>query len=400
MSYINNPDTLSSSLYPLTYRSSESSAVIQQSIDVYIGGVLSGSLIAARSQVSAGLSIFDTNVQALANQSLAPNIDSITSVFSTLNTYSFSANTDVIKSLYCTAFNQTLNSSGFIQTSSSPIQSSTAFIYATDFYENEYNLNRFYQPSANPFYFLTSQEDLFTHGDANLFLSFYGEGTNATQIIFTFPNGSTAETIINNLNNTTNNDIYTTSIGGANIFGTSATFHVGNFPTNIDLYDYYDVSVGSYSGSFTRMSEIKRVYIEDNCNDNIELHWLGKYGGAESFLFKGLIEKNEVAKADIINLAQTWNVAGGLNKANSYDKQVIKANQTRSKAINVKCSLDADICLGIASLLYSPEVYIIEDDKYVNVTIENGNLVTDNNRATNIEFTFTIIYKNRVSSYL
>ena len=40
------------------------------------------------------------------------------------------------------------------------------------------------------------------------------------------------------------------------------------------------------------------------------------------------------------------------------------------------------------------ETYIVENGKYVNVTIANGEINTDNNRTTDIGVTFEIIYQN------
>jgi hypothetical protein len=48
MSYTINPDTISSSLYPVAFRSIEPSAVIQQQINVYLDGTLEGSFLAAQ----------------------------------------------------------------------------------------------------------------------------------------------------------------------------------------------------------------------------------------------------------------------------------------------------------------------------------------------------------------
>jgi hypothetical protein len=54
----------------------------------------------------------------------------------------------------------------------------------------------------------------------------------------------------------------------------------------------------------------------------------------------------------------------------------------------------------VASLFYSPEVYIIEGGKYVNVTISNAEILTDDNRATDIEVNFEIVYPNKPTAQL
>jgi hypothetical protein len=66
MSYTINPDTLSSLLYPVSYRNIEPSAVVQQQVDVYVGGTLAGSFLAAQTGTSGTSAMFDTNVQSFS----------------------------------------------------------------------------------------------------------------------------------------------------------------------------------------------------------------------------------------------------------------------------------------------------------------------------------------------
>jgi hypothetical protein len=51
-------------------------------------------------------------------------------------------------------------------------------------------------------------------------------------------------------------------------------------------------------------------------------------------------------------------------------------------------------------MFYSPEVYIIENGKYVNVSISNAETLTDNNRTTDIEVSFEITYPNKPTAQL
>jgi hypothetical protein len=400
MSYTINPDTLSSLLYPVSYRSIEPSAVVQQQIDVYVGGSLAGSFLAAQTGTSGSSAVFDTNVQSFLYSDVAPVTGTKTSFFGTLDTYSLTNNTDAIKSVYTVAKNQTVSSAGFLITSTATQTSSTAYVIPSQFYENEFDLNDFYSPSANPFKFLTTNnQDRRCNDDGNIFLSFVGKGVNAAQFEFWTKSGSSAVTIVDFVNSSANNDLYSLSVGVANIFGSSAIFHSGNFPDNSSAYSFYEVSVGSYSGSFTRLSEKIQVNIEPNCNDNIDLHWFGKYGGAESYQFRGLIQDLQNANADIINISQPWNVAAS-PRANSFDKTIIKTNQRVNKRKQVKCNVPHEDALYIASMFYSPEVYIIENGKYVNVSISNGDIVTDNNRTTDIELSFEITYPNKPTAQL
>jgi hypothetical protein len=400
MSYTINPDTLSSLLYPVSYRSIEPSAVVQQQVDVYVGGSLAGSFLAAQTGTSGSSAVFDTNVQSFLYSDVAPLTGAKTSLFGALNTYSLTNNTDVIKSVFCVSKNQTVSSAGFLVTSTANQFSSTGFVIPSQFYENEFDLNDFYSPSANPFKFLTTNnQDRRCNENGNIFLSFVGKGVNAAQFEFWTKSETSAVTIVDLVNSTANNDLYTISIGVANVFGSSAIFHSGNFPNNSSAYSFYDVSVGSYSGSYSRLSEKIKVNIIPNCNDNIDLHWFGKYGGAESYQFRGLIQDLQNANADIINISQPWSVAAS-PRANSFDKTIIKTNQKVNKRKQVKCSIPHEDAVYISSMFYSPEVYIIENGKYVNVTISNTETLTDNNRATDIEVSFEITYPNKPTAQL
>ena len=402
MSYTINPDTLSSLLYPVSYRNIESSAVIQQQVDVYVGGALAGSFLAAQTGTTGSSAVFDTNVQSFLYSDVAPVTGSKTSIFGTLNTYSLTTNTDVLKSIYCVAKNQTVSTAGFLVTSTAGQNSATAYVIPSQFYgdDNDFNLSDFYQPSASPFRFLTTNnQDRRCNADGNIFLSFVGKGVNAGRFVFHQNSGSTAETIIDFLNTTANNDMYSVSVGAANIFGSTAVFHAGNFPTSPTAYNYYSVSVGYYDGSYTARSEVIDINIEPTCNDDVELHWFGKYGGAESYQFRGLIQDLQNANADIINISQPWNVAAS-PRANSYDKTIIKTNQRVNKRKQIKCNIPHEDAMYVASLFYSPEVYIIEGGKYVNVTISNAEILTDDNRATDIEVNFEITYPNKPTAQL
>ena len=402
MSYTINPDTLSSLLYPVSYRNIEPSAVVQQQVDVYVGGTLAGSFLAAQTGTTGSSAVFDTNVQSFLYSDVAPVTGSKTSIFGTLDTYSLSTNTDVLKSIYAVAKNQTVSTAGFLITATAGQNSSTAYVIPSQFYgdDNDFNLSDFYQPSASPFRFLTTNnQDRRCNADGNIFLSFVGKGVNAGRIVFYQNSGSTAQAIINFGNTTANNDMYSLSVGAANIFGSSATFHVGSFPTSPTAYNYYSVSVGYYDGTYTARSEVIDINLEPTCNDDIEIHWFGKYGGAESYQFRGLIQDLQNANADIINISQPWNMAAS-PRANSYDKTIMKTNQRVNKRKQIKCSIPHEDAVYVASLFYSPEVYIIEGGKYVNVTISNAEILTDDNRATDIEVNFEITYPNKSTAQL
>jgi hypothetical protein len=300
------------------------------------------------------------------------------------------------------AKNQTVSTAGFLVTATAAQYSATAYVIPSQFYgdDNDFNLSDFYQPSASPFRFLTTNnQDRRCNADGNIFLSFVGKGVNAGRFVFYQNSGSTAESIIDFVNTTANNNMYSISVGAANVFGSTAVFHAGNFPTSPTAYNYYSVSVGYYDGTYTARSEVIDINLEPTCNDDVELHWFGKYGGAESYQFRGLIQDLQNANADIINISQPWNVAAS-PRANSFDKTIIKTNQRVNKRKQIRCNIPHEDAVYVASLFYSPEVYIIEGGKYVNVTISNAEILTDDNRATNIEVNFEITYPNKPTAQL
>lgn len=396
MSYTINPDINSSTLYPVTFRNQDTTATVQQKVMVYVDGSLAGTFKASKTSSNSSANIFDTNVQSFVQSEVAPFVGSKTTLFPSLDAFSITENTDVIKSLYCSAFAETINASGFLVTSTAPQLSSTSYIIPANFYGYTYNLADFYQPSANPFLFLTGlNETRQINENSNLYLSYLGKGTNSAAIEFYTKSGSSALTIINTLNTTANNSLYTISFGAANIFGSTATFHSGSFPATSTAYDYYKVSVGRYDGAFTRLSEQITISLNPDCQDNVEVHWFGVHGGAESFVFKGLIEEENNVKGELINLSQKWNVAGGLTKANSYDKQLIRTDTTVNKAIIITANVNPDEASYISTLVSSPEVYVILDGKYVSVAVENQTMQTANNRSPNIDITIKLTFANK-----
>jgi hypothetical protein len=187
MSYTINPDILSSLLYPVSYRNIEPSAIVQQQVDVYVGGSLAGSFLAAQTGTSGTSAMFDTNVQSFLYSDLAPVTGTKTSFFGTLDTYSLSTNTDVLKSIYAVAKNQTVSTAGFLITATAGQFSATAYVIPSQFYgSDDFDLSEFYQPSASPFRFLTTNnQDRRCNADGNIFLSFVGKGVNAGRIVFT-----------------------------------------------------------------------------------------------------------------------------------------------------------------------------------------------------------------------
>jgi hypothetical protein len=78
--------------------------------------------------------MFDTNVQSFLYSDLAPVTGTKTSFFGTLDTYSLTTNTDVLKSIYAVAKNQTVSTAGFLITATAGQYSATAYVIPSQFY--------------------------------------------------------------------------------------------------------------------------------------------------------------------------------------------------------------------------------------------------------------------------
>ena len=101
MSYTINPDINSSTLYPVTFRNQDTTATVQQKVMVYVNGSLAGTFKASKTSSNSSANIFDTNVQSFVQSEVAPFVGSKTTLFPSLDAFSITENTDVIKSLYC-----------------------------------------------------------------------------------------------------------------------------------------------------------------------------------------------------------------------------------------------------------------------------------------------------------
>jgi hypothetical protein len=186
----------------------------------------------------------------------------------------------------------------------------------------------------------------------------------------------------------------TFSVGLANILGQTAggdlVIHSGTFPTSSSGYSYYTVQAGVYSGSFVGSSETLVFLIEQGCPDKLELHWFGKYGGAESYVFCGNFTDQVKTDSENIDVAQTWNYTAP--RANSYDKRVLKTNIQSRKEIEVNTSIPQEDGEYIATLFESPEVYLVSGGQYIAVTIDNATVPTLDNREVELEVKFTILF--------
>lgn len=402
--YTHYPDTISSTLYPVMYRNEQPSAD-SLLVNVYIDAVNVGSFRAAPAGTSAGNTYFDLDVMGFCAANVAPFVRAKSSLFGTLDEFyrSKAADSDPVdcyKELYLTSYPETISSAGYLVTSTAADTSSATYIIPADLYGTTYSLNAFRQDSAGDMLFLTAMRDARKmRASQNCFLTYLMQGIDSAEFTFYTAAGSTTTIIVGLV--IFDDTLQTFSCGLANILGKSAggdlIIHAGTFPTSADAYSYYTVSLGTYSGIYSRESEILRFDIVPDCDDKIELHWFGKHSGAESMVITGSRIDNTKVGGDLVNITQPWNVTGSPRR-NSYDKSVIRTDTTVEPSTQVKCAVTQSEAEYLATLFQSPEVYVIIGGEYVSCTIENGTFKRSDNRAPFIEVDFTIVYGQKVTS--
>lgn len=405
--YTHYPDYISSTLYPVTYRNSQASAD-SLLVNVYIDSENVGSFHAAPAGTSTGQTYFDIDVMDFCAANVAPFVRTKSSLFGTLDDFYRSKAlpndpVDCFKELYLTSYPETISSAGYLVTSTAADTSSATYIIPADLYATTYSLNQFRQPSATPeMYFLTAMRSpRKMRPSQNCFLTYLMEGIDSAQFIF-YNGASSALSVLVDLV-IFDDTLQTFSCGLANILGQTPggdlIIHSGAFPAQVGSYTSYTVSLGTYSGSYTRESEILQFDIVPDCEDKIELHWFGKHSGAESMVIEGGRVDSTKVGGDLVNITQPWNVTGNPRR-NPYDKSVIRTDTTVEPETRVQCAVTPEEAEYLSTLFYSPEVYVVQDGEYISCTIENGTFKRSDNRAPFIEVDFTIVYGQKVSAKL
>lgn len=407
------PDSISSTLYPVTYRNEQASAD-SLLVNVYIDAANVGSFRAAPAGTSSGNTYFDIDVMGFCAANVAPYVLVKSSLFGTLNDFwrSLFAGldpTDCYKQLYVTSFPENISSAGYLVTSTAADTSSATPVYIipADLYGTTYSLNAFRQSSGNSMYFLTAMRDARKmRPTQNAFLSYLTSGVDSSQFIFY--NGSTsALSVVLDLVIAGNyNNLQTFSVGLANILGQTTPggdliFNEGVFPVNSAAYTHYTVSLGSYlvptPGTYTQVSEALQFDIVPDCEDKIELHWFGKHSGAESMVIEGGRVESTKIGGDLVNITTPWSVTGSPRR-NTYDKSVIRTDTTIEPSTRIQCAVTESEAEYLVTLFQSPEVYLNIEGEYVYCAIENGTFKRKDNRAPFIDVDFTIFYGQKVVS--
>ena len=185
MPYTYYPDSITSTLYPVTYRNTQSSAN-SLLVDVYIDGASVGSFHAASGGGTSSATYFDIDVMGFCAANVAPFVRSQSSVFGTLNDFYRSLNIiDCYKELYLTSYPENISSAGYLVTSTAADTSSASYIIPADFYGTTYSLNQFTQAGSGDMYFLTAMRTpRKMRATQNAYLSYLTLGIDAAQYIF------------------------------------------------------------------------------------------------------------------------------------------------------------------------------------------------------------------------
>lgn len=402
MPYTYEPDIISSTLYPVTYRSTQASAD-SLLVEVCVDGATVGTYHAQQTGSSGSSSTFDLDVMGFVQTQVAPFVSSQASVFGTLNDFYRNLNEDCFKELFVTVYPENINSSGFLETSTASEQSSTTYICPANFYGYDSDLEQFQQAGAGDMYFLTAYRNSRKIRDTdNCYLSYLTRGVDAAQFIFYNGAGSaTSFPVLDMVHTSADYGMQTFSVGLANILGQSAggglVFQEGAFPTTSNSISYYTVSLGTYDGSYTQESETLQFNVQADCTDKLEVHWFGDHGGAESFVFVGLIEDSVKVGGQLTNITTPWNVTGSPRR-NTYSKGIIRTETRRSPEKQVTVAVTPEEAQYISTMFHSAEVYVNDGGNYVSCVIENADIPTTSNRATSIEISFTIVFGDKVTN--
>jgi len=157
--FTHNPDLISSTLYPLTYRNIQPDGVEQLLVSIFVEGVNVGNYRAAPTGTSGTSGVFLLDSSGYVGANVAPGVETITSIFGTPGDFCRSENADCFKSTFVRVFPETINTSGYLVPSTAYGQSSTTYAMSADYWNYDYSLSIFQQPTAGNMQFLTAKRD-------------------------------------------------------------------------------------------------------------------------------------------------------------------------------------------------------------------------------------------------
>lgn len=396
MSYLYQPARIASSYRPLMFRNSRTTTADAEYLicDVYVNTSLKGTFRKPWTS-SAGAYLFDVDVQSIVSRNCAPYTTAKTSIFGTLDNKELTSSTDLLTQYYLYSELEIRNSSGYLETvAGSGETSNTLYALPSIRSMQDVSMDDYYQPSAGgDFLFLTNapaEQNVGT--DENFFISWMVYGTNALNLIFYNAAGSaTHNVVVTTASGLTDDRVASVGIGPANIIGTgSLTLASGTWPTSFASIAYYTFSAGTYSGSYTRRSELRRLNVVPRCEWSQRVYWMGPTGGPEQYTFTGQIIRQQTDEGTVGELAPRWDLTS-TPPVQGYQRGVVKLDIETQVEIEILEPVDPYTGAWLRGLRSSPEVYLEVDGKYRVITVKPGQTEYERSREGVSEFKAVLI---------
>ena len=305
------------------------------------------------------------------------------------------SSTDLLTQYYLYSELEIRNSSGYLETvAGSGETSNTLYALPSIRPLQDVSMDDYYQPSASgDFLFLTNApEEQNVGSDENFFISWLVYGTNALNLIFYNAAGSaTHNVVVTTAAGLTDDRVASVGIGPANILGTgSLTLASGTWPTSFASIAYYTFSAGTYSGSYTRKSELRRLNVVPRCEWSQRVYWMGPTGGPEQYTFIGQIIRQQTDEGTVGELAPRWDLTS-TPPVQGYQRGVVKLDIETQVEIEVLEPVDPYTGAWLRGLRSSPEVYLEVDGKYRVITVKPGQTEYERSREGIAEFKAVLI---------
>lgn len=204
-------------------------------------------------------------------------------------------------------------------------------------------------------------------------LSLYTASTSINAISVNFRDSAGNSLVSHTINYTaTLGGRYDIAIGLANLATAGITPPAG-------AYDYR-ISVGQQSGTYTRYSEFFVFKIVNKCLDAVRVHFLNRWGGFDSYTFKG------------------FNSRGISPKSTQYEKYLSngftsqdRGAQAQYRDVSVEYELNSDnlgedVLNWLEELVGTPVAYMEVNSELIPITVNDQSVTTaDENNLRNIK---------------
>lgn len=163
--------------------------------------------------------------------------------------------------------------------------------------------------------------------------------------------------------------------------------HLGFYPAvNMNDISYYEVEFGELTitggpggHTFTpRTALYKFIYKSCNPNDRTVISYFNTAGGCNTIVFTEEKKIASIAKSSTASFGNVWD----FTVPNSHDyvrKENFKINSNQRDVFQLEHVLETYEAVYLEDLLSSTDVYIIEEDRYVPITILDGEIPKYNN---------------------